>query len=90
MNSNNDFEASFSTLILSIGSSAAMSLGEAPHPETGQVEKNLQMAQFNIDLLDVLQTKTKNNLSEEENQLLSKMLNDLKIKFVEHSKTNQG
>ncbi len=85
MTTQNDFEASFSTLILSIGSTAVMSMGEAPDPETGKSEKNLKMAQFNIDLLDVLKCKTQNNLSAEESQLLTNIINDLKIKFVKHN-----
>lgn len=76
-------EASFSTLILSIGSSAAIALGLAPNPATGKTEKNLDLARFNIDLLQVLSEKTKNNLVKEEEQFLERMLTDLQLKFVQ-------
>jgi Domain of unknown function (DUF1844) len=79
-------EASFSTLILSIGSTAAMGLGLAPHPQTGKTETDLTMARFNIDLLDILQTKTKNNLLKEESDFLNNLIADLRLKYVELSK----
>lgn len=77
-----NMEASFSTLVMSIGSSAAMSLGLAPNPMTGKTEKDLKMAKFNIDLLEVLKQKTNNNLSKEEADFLNHLLHDLKLKFV--------
>ena len=79
-------EASFSTLILSIGSTAAMGLGLVPHPQTGKTETDLTMARFNIDLLDVLQEKTKNNLQKEESDFLNNLIADLRMKYVELSK----
>ena len=81
-----NMEAQFSTLVLSIGSSAMMALGHAPHPQTDKVEKNLPMAQFNIDLLVVLKDKTKNNLTNEESQFLDFIIHDLQMKFVEAQK----
>lgn len=81
-----DIEASLSTLVLSIGSSAAMALGLAPEPTTGQNTKDLQVAKFNIDLLIVLQEKTKNNLTQDEVQFLSRIISDLQLKYVEESK----
>jgi hypothetical protein len=79
-------EASFSTLVLSIGSSAAMALGLAPNPATGKTEKNSEVAKFNIDLLTVLREKTKNNLTEDEKKFLDFMLSDLQLRFVEQGK----
>ena len=79
-------EASLSTLILSIGSSAAMAMGLAPDPATGKTERDLGMARFNIDLLNVLREKTKNNLSPEEGKFLETILTDLQLRFVEVSK----
>ncbi|MCB0384560.1 MAG: DUF1844 domain-containing protein [Bdellovibrionales bacterium] len=80
----NKLEASFSTLILSIASSAAMSLGLAPNPTTNKTEKNMEMARFNIDLLVVLQAKTKNNLDKEEGAFLESVIRDLQLKFIQH------
>jgi hypothetical protein len=75
-------EASFSTLILSIGSSAAMALGLAPNPVSGQVEKDKDLARFNIDLLRMLRDKTSGNLSPDEQKFLDSMVTDLQMKFV--------
>jgi hypothetical protein len=78
-----NLEASFSTLIMSIGSSAAISLGLSPDPATGKTQINKEVARFNIDLLKVLQEKTKNNLSDEESSFLKHIVSDLQLKFVE-------
>lgn len=75
-------EANFSTLVLSVASSAAMSLGMAPDPNTGKTSVDKKMAQFNIDLLEVLKTKSENNRTAEEEQLINQLLSDLKMKFV--------
>ncbi len=75
-------EASFSTLVLSIGSSAAMAIGIAPNPETGETHIDKALARFNIDLLVMLQEKTQNNLQDEEKQFLNNMVNDLQMKYV--------
>lgn len=80
---NQNLEASFSTLILSIGSSAAMALGLAPNPISGKVEKNLNLARFNIDLLRMLREKTRNNLSDDEQKFLESIISDLQIKYVQ-------
>ena len=76
-------DASFSMLVMSVASSAAMALGLTPDPQSGQVSKDKEMARFNIDLLLVLKDKTKNNLSGEESELLDHLLKDLQLKFVQ-------
>jgi hypothetical protein len=78
-------EANFSTLVLSIASSAAMALGLAPHPVSGKSEKDLNLARFNIDLLTMLAEKTKGNRTSDEERFLSSVLSDLKMKYVEVS-----
>jgi hypothetical protein len=76
-------EATFSVLTMSLASSAAMALGLAPDPQTNQTHKDLNMAKFNIDLLLMLQDKTKGNLSVEEKQFLESLISDLQIKFIQ-------
>lgn len=78
----NQLEANFSVLVMSIASSAAMALGLAPHPETGETKKDKNMAKFNIDLLLMLKDKTTGNLSQDEIRLLENVLSDLQLKFV--------
>ncbi len=79
---NQDFQANFSTLIMSIASSAAMALGLAPNPDD-KIDKDKDMARFNIDLLIMLQSKTKNNLTEDERHFLDAVVSDLQIKFTQ-------
>jgi hypothetical protein len=79
----NHFEANFSTLVLSIGSSAAMALGLAANPQDGKIEKDLNLARFNIDLLRMLRDKTKGNLTAEEQHFVESIVTDLQMKFVQ-------
>ena len=76
----------FATFILSLSHSALMHLGEAPNPETNQVEKNLPLARQTIDLIGMLEEKTKGNLSGDEERLVGQILYDLRMRFVEISK----
>ena len=82
----NNIEASFITLSMSIASAAAMALGLAPDPSTKKTSVDLHMAKFNIDLLEVLENKTKGNLVKEEADFMKHVLTDLKLKYVEVSK----
>lgn len=77
----------FATFVLSLSHSALMHLGEAPHPETNQIETNLPLAKQNIDILGLLEEKTKGNLTGDEERLLAQVLFDLRMRFVERSKS---
>lgn len=79
-------EVTFSTFILSIGSSALVQLGEVPDPETGQTMENLLAAKHSIDILSMLQEKTKTCLEQDEKQLLDTLLYDLRMKYVMKTK----
>lgn len=70
---------SFSSLVMSIASSAALKMGLN---SDNKEEKNLDLARYNIDLLDLLKEKTKNNLTKEEKELLASCISDLQIQFV--------
>ena len=76
----------FTTFILSLSHSALMHLGEAPHPETGTVESSLPLARQTIDLIGMLEEKTKGNLTGDEERLIGQILFDLRVRFVEHEK----
>ncbi|TVQ86226.1 MAG: DUF1844 domain-containing protein [Deltaproteobacteria bacterium] len=56
-------------------------LGETPHPESGKAEKNLPLARNTIEVLAMLQDKTQGNLDEEEANLLSTLVDDLRGKL---------
>ncbi len=76
----------FATFILSLSHSALMHLGEVPHPDTDQVSRDLPLAKQNIDLLSLLEEKTKGNLTGDEERLLHQVLFDLRMRYVELSK----
>lgn len=76
----------FATFVLSLSHSALMHLGEAPDPDTNELATNLPLAKQNIDLLGLLEEKTKGNLSGDEERLLAQVLFDLRMRFVERSK----
>ena len=73
----------FATFSLSLGSSALMHLGEVERPGTGTTEKNLPMAKHSIDILSMLESKTRGNLTAPEAQLLENLLFDLRLRYVE-------
>jgi len=75
-------EINFSTFILSLSTSTLMHLGELPNPDTNKTEKNLPLAKQTIDLIDMLKKKTEGNLDQEEENLITNLLSDLKLKYV--------
>jgi hypothetical protein len=76
----------FATFIISMNHSALIELGVAPHPDTNQVEVNLPHARQTIDLLAMLEEKTKGNLTGDEERLLHQVLYDLRMRCVEIEK----
>jgi hypothetical protein len=76
----------FSTFVLSLSHSALVHLGDAPSPDGHKAERDLLLARQTIDLLGILQEKTRNNLTGEEERLLDQALYDLRVRFVEVSK----
>lgn len=75
----------FSTFILSLSHSALVHLGDAPQPD-GVVEQDLALARQTIDILGMLQEKTRGNLSGAEERLINQVLTDLRLRFVEVAK----
>jgi Domain of unknown function (DUF1844) len=76
----------FHTFVLSLGSSALLHLGELEHPEGGAAEKDLPLAKHTIDILSMLEEKTKGNLTSAEEKLIQSLLYDLRLRYVNASK----
>ena len=72
----------FLNLVQQFYQSALIFMGKIENPQTKKIEINKEMAKYFIDSLDMLMVKTKNNLSGQEEQMLSKMVQDLKLDFV--------
>ena len=77
-----DDPTSFLSLIMSLASNAAASLGMMPHPMTGETGVDLQTAKHWIDVLGMLEEKTHGNLDEQEAQMLENLLADLRMQYV--------
>ena len=72
----------FATFIFSLNSSALVQLGMMEDPMTGETTKNLPLAKQTIDLLSMLEEKTKGNLAADEAAMLRNILYDLRIHYV--------
>jgi hypothetical protein len=79
-------EMNFSTFVVSLNASALMHLGLMADPIQGQKVKNLELGKQTIDILVMLEEKTRGNLATEEEKLLQSILYDLRINFVKQSK----
>ena len=75
-------QVTFSTFILSLASSALVQLGEVPNPETGETTCDLVMAKHTIDILTMLENKTRQCLDQDEARLLEGLLYELRMKYV--------
>ena len=76
----------FIHLVNTFVQSAWISLGKVKSPVSDTLERNLEQATYYIDLLDMLQTKMKGNLSEWEEQYIIHSLSELKLNFIDEQK----
>lgn len=76
-------EINFSMFIISLSTQALMHLGEIPNPLTKAPEVDIPMAKQMIDILGMLQEKTRSNLDASETNLMEDILFDLRMKYVE-------
>lgn len=80
------FPVNFSSFILSLATSALIHLGQEANPATGERSVELPAARQVIDLITLLEEKTKGNLTPDEENLLRQILFTLRLKFVEVEK----
>lgn len=73
----------FSSFILSLYSSGLVQLGKVEDPSTGSRSVNLDLARHTVDMIAMLEEKTKGNLNSEEQNLIKALLSELRIAFVE-------
>ena len=76
----------FSTHVLSLASSALIALGKMPAPDGKPHPIDLEMAKHLIDVIGMLEAKTKGNLDEAESKLVQSLLYDLRVAFVDAQK----
>lgn len=79
-------ELTFTSFVLSLASTAAIHFGDLPDPVSGErAEPNLDGAAQMIEILSLLDQKTRGNLTAEERQVLEQVLFELRMRFVEAS-----
>ncbi len=95
MTSNDKTKALFFSLVYTFHTTALQQMGKIKNPLTDKIERDLEQAQMSIDILDMLEQKTKGNLDEEEQRFLKNILQELKLNYVDEvtkeqqSKANQ-
>lgn len=77
----------FTQLVIMFHAATMQQLGKVKHPVTEKIEKDLEAAENTIDILDMLQAKTRGNLAQDEDMLLTQILQELKLAFVQERKS---
>ena len=75
----------FSSFVLSLYSSGLVQLGKVEDPSTGNKAVDMDMAQYSIDMIAMLQDKTAGNLTDDEDNLLKALLSELRLAYVDAS-----
>ena len=73
----------FTQLVMYFHSAAIQQMGKMPNPVTGKIERELDQASMSIDMLDMLKSKCKCNLSGEEDNFLGHVVSELKLNYVD-------
>lgn len=76
----------FEELLRLLASQALLYMGAFPDPSTGQAVLSPEMAKLHIDMLGMLEEKTKGNLSETESQVIRSYLHELRMQYIEISR----
>jgi hypothetical protein len=76
-------EQLFQGLVISLAAATMQHLGKTLNPVSNKIDKNMEAAQSTIDMLDMLEAKTRGNLGESEARLLKGVLAELKLNYVE-------
>lgn len=82
-------EMTFGTFLVGLSTQALMLLGDIPDPQSGRPQRDLVGAQQLIDIIGMLELKTRGNLDREEAQLIEAILYELRMKYVERARTTR-
>jgi hypothetical protein len=82
--------ALFSAMVIQQANMALMFLGKVPHPQTGELVQELDSARVFIDQLEMLEAKTRGNLSPHETKLLKDTLMSVRLQFVEAAESESA
>ena len=82
---------SFNAFVVSLATTAAVHFGDVSEPSSGKKqEANIEAAWHAIEMLALLEEKTKGNLSEEEEQFLKQVLYELRVRYIEANKSKKS
>ncbi len=81
----NKMDPQFMQLVLSLQAAAMAQMGKVVSAMSGEIDRDLIMARHSIDLLGMIQNKTKGNLTEDEDKLLGHILYELRLNFVDET-----
>lgn len=84
-----ELKMDFSAFILSLNASSMIHMGEIPDPHSMERTVNLPAAKHTIEILEIIEDKTRGNLDDKEKKLLEDILYNLRMKYVQNS-SNQG
>jgi hypothetical protein len=79
----------FFSVVMTFQAAAMQHMGKLKNPISDKIDRDLQQAQLSIDILDMLEEKTRGNLSEEERKLLKGILQELKLNYVDEMSKKQ-
>lgn len=81
-----DSNPMFLGLVASLHTSCMIQLGKLANPMSGIVERDLESGRQTIDLLEMLQAKTRGNLSDDEARFIEHTLFELRLNFLDESR----
>ena len=82
-------DALFMSLVFSLQTASIQQMGKLKNPLTDKIERDLAQARSSIDMLDMLQAKTKGNLKDDQAKLLERILSELRLNYVEELNKEQ-
>jgi len=79
----------FFSLIMTFQAAAMQQMGKLKNPASDKIERDLQQAQLSIDILDMLEERTRGNLSDDEKRFMKGILQELKLNYVDEKTKEQ-
>jgi hypothetical protein len=79
----------FQALVMQLAQACWMSLGKIPNPVSGRIDRHLESARLTIDMLGVLESRTRGNLEPAEKALLERSLRELRLNYVDEVKKGE-
>ncbi|MFC2061438.1 DUF1844 domain-containing protein [Elusimicrobiota bacterium] len=86
VNPEEQIDISFFNIVISLSQAALVGMGKISNPQNGNIEKHMELARINIDILQMLKDKTKGNLTKKETEVITDTLTNLHLTFADEAK----